>query len=250
MSDTQARIERAKELLEGLKKEIAVFFEAKPYEAVAEEEGITGDLVVKAKIHAHAPEQWRITTGEIIHNLRAALDLWVHDLILKNGNTPTRDTSFPIFDKEVDFRKFAATKLIGIDQKSLAFIMGLDLFQSGNPTIWKLHKLDIEDKHHRLIVAGSAHQSVVIDFAQAFRDMYPGKEFPAIPVSLRPAERDFPLHDGSILYRVLAEGRKSHPSELPKYVFEITYSDGNVVKDEPLIPDLDSFVNAVEKIIH
>ncbi len=249
MSDAQARIERAKELLEGLKKGIAAFFDAKPYEAmVAEEEG-TGDLLVKVKIHAHTPEQWKITTGEIIHHLRAALDLWVHDLILKNGNTPTIDTSFPVFDKEADFKKFASAKLLGIDAKSLALIMGLNLFQSGNPTIWKLHKLDIEDKHHKLIVAGSAHRSVVIDFGQVFRDMHPDKEFPDMSIGLQPAERDFPLQDGSILYRVPAKARKSHPSELPKYEFEIAYSDGNIVKDEPLIPSLEAFVNAAENII-
>lgn len=249
MSDTQARIVRAKELLAGLKKEIVNFFDSKPYEAVEEEEQDTRDLVVKLKINALPPEQWKITTGEIIHHLRAALDLWVHDLIVKNGNTPTKETSFPIFDKETDFRKFASTKLVGIDSKSLTFIMGLNLFQSGNQTIWKLHKLDIEDKHHKLIITGSAHKSVVIDFGQMFRGMHPGKEFPDMPIALQPADRDFPLQDGSILYRVPAEARESHPSKLPKYEFEIAYSDGNIVKDEPLITSLDSFVNAVEKII-
>jgi hypothetical protein len=248
MSDAQARINRAKELLEGLKKEVAAFFDTKPYEAVVEEEAETGDLVVKVKIRAQPPEQWKITIGEIIHHLRASLDLWIHDLIIKNGNTPTRDTGFPIFDNEADFKKLGNAKLVGIDTNSLAFIKGLNLFQTGNPVIWKLHKLDIEDKHHKLLIAGSTHRSVVIDPMQMFRDMHPGKEFPAMPIALKPAERDFPLQDGSILYRVPARARQSHPSELPKYEFEIAYSDRVVVKDEPLIPSLDSFVSSVEKI--
>jgi hypothetical protein len=250
MSDVQARIDRAKELLQGLKGEVIAFFDAKPYEAVVEEETGTGDLVVKAKIHGQPPEQWKITTGEIIHHLRSSLDLWVHDLVIKNGNAPTRKTAFPVFDKDADFKKFGSDKLTGIDSDSHAFIMGLNLYQSGNPVIWKLHKLDIEDKHRKLIVAGSAHRSVVIDPVQMFRDIMPlGKEFPAMPIALIPAERDFPLRDGSILYRVPAQVRQSHPNELPKYEFEIAYGDGSVVKDDPLIQGLDSFVDSVEKII-
>ena len=249
MSDAQSRINRAKELLGGIKKEVAAFFNSAPYLAIAEDEVGTGDLVVKVRMRAQPPEQWKITIGEIIHHLRSSLDLYVHDLVIKNGSTPTRDTMFPIFENQAEFEKSGSAKLAGIDSKSLAFIMSLKLYRDGNITIWKLHKLDIEDKHHKLIVAGSAHRSVVIGSAQMFRDIHPGIEFPAMSIALKPAERDFPLRDGSILYRVPAKARESHPGELPKYEFEIAYGDGATVIDEPLIPSLESFVHSVEKIV-
>ena len=47
-----------------------------------------------------APMEWSIRVGEILYNLRSALDHLVWQLVLASGNEPTRFNQFPILDCE------------------------------------------------------------------------------------------------------------------------------------------------------
>ena len=49
------------------------------------------------------PIEWAIRSGEILYNLRSALDYLVWQLVLDNKDEPTRVTQFPILDKETEW---------------------------------------------------------------------------------------------------------------------------------------------------
>lgn len=48
--------------------------------------------------------RFSIIAGDIIHNLRCALDHLVYQLVLRDGHKPTRRNEFPIYESEEGFR--------------------------------------------------------------------------------------------------------------------------------------------------
>lgn len=245
MNDSEARIERAKELCDELKAEIERFWKIEPFTLFTEE--VEGIINVKVKVNSTVPNNWKVRVGEIIHHVRSALDLYIEELIVRNGSSPTKNTGFPISKNEVEFNNSISSKLEGVDDEHINIIKNLKCFPGGNNVIWKLHNLDIEDKHHKLIIAGSTHRSIIIDYAKVFGSLLKESVSVTLPIELKPADVNFPLMDGEILYTY---PKNSHSNlSTPKFVFEISYSDGNIIKPEPLIQSLELFINYAEAII-
>jgi len=48
----------------------------------------------------HVPDHVALIAGDVLHNLRSALDYLVYALIRANGKTPSTSAGFPIFDHE------------------------------------------------------------------------------------------------------------------------------------------------------
>ena len=79
------------------------------------------------------PISWSVQTGEILYNLRSALDHLVWQLVCANGQTPTTDNQFPIAD-DLDAWKRSSTRrrLKGISDGAKQAIQYLQPF---NPTM-------------------------------------------------------------------------------------------------------------------
>jgi hypothetical protein len=246
------KIDHAKRLFIDLNEKVKNFFvTGKPYEAISIIDQETGDLLVVAKINITPPsEEWSCVAGDIIHNVRSSLDHLVWDLVIANKQIPNRNNCFPITENEENFLKYGLPSLEGVDSKAIEEIKSLKPFRSGTEWLWQLHKLDIADKHRTLLIAGSAHKSVIIDMSQDFKRLNPEIDIPPMPIALRPAERDFPLKNGDVLFRVPAKSITPDMMGMPKeYEFEIAYSDRDVVKDESMLESLNKFINMADDII-
>ena len=145
------KIARASEHIASLEAEITAFHRRNPYTIVSEKEADTGDIVQRVRVLEQPPIRLALIAGDAIHNLRATLDLLVHQLVLANGSVPTAATAFPIrktaaaFDQDVD-------RLVeGASEDVIAAIKELKPYQGGNDTLWLLHRLDILDKHQVLV---------------------------------------------------------------------------------------------------
>src|ERR1043166_1602152 len=91
--------------------------------------------------------------GDIVHNLRAALDLVAYDLVRWSGKTPDPFTKFPFREsrKEViDAINGGAIPGLPLNLQTL-FIDVIQPYKTGNDPLCALHDLDITDKHHTLI---------------------------------------------------------------------------------------------------
>jgi hypothetical protein len=88
------KIDQAKKHLDTLEKEVRSYLSRKPFAVVPEEEPHTGDLVYKVRINESVPVQWSAIVGDIIHNLRSALDHVAYELVQANGQPATRETAF------------------------------------------------------------------------------------------------------------------------------------------------------------
>lgn len=96
------------------------------------------------------------TAGDVIHNLRTALDHLAHQLVLvgtPDGNPP-RQIEFPILESEEEYEKRKASKTRGMRADAVQAIDELKPYKEGNPILWRLRELDNIDKHRMILSVG------------------------------------------------------------------------------------------------
>lgn len=250
------KVERAKKHVRDLEALVEEFFKSNPYEIVVQDELDTNDRVFRVKILHQPPLEWGAIVGDIVHNLRASLDLLVCELVRGEGNTVTDSTGFPVAKGVKEFESGLLRKVKGAPEKAICLIKRLKPYNGGNEPLFWLHRLDIADKHRVLITVGSAHENIIIDFGAIHRHLFAGTNFgldlsgmPSMPVALNPADRQWPLKDGAEIFRVTAATRSSHQDENMQFTFGIAFGEGEVVQGEPLIPTLHQLIDFVEKVI-
>src|ERR1700733_5044928 len=94
--------------------------------------------------------------GDVIHNLRSALDHIVCALVQANGNSVIKENEFPIFDDPIATAKLQARfalKVEGMRKEPQDAIRDIHPYRGGNDTLWRLHRLDVIDKH-KMMLAG------------------------------------------------------------------------------------------------
>ena len=113
----------------------------------------------------NVPIEWSVRLGEILYNLRSALDHLAWQLVLANGQAPGRHNAFPIVKTEEIWKKQAKGQwaLSGASQSAVDMVRRLQPFTGGIGLpfnvrgFWELHSLCNIDKHRHLIfaIAGS-----------------------------------------------------------------------------------------------
>ena len=112
------------------------------------------------------PVEWSVTLGEILHNLRSALDHLVWQLVLANGQTPGRHSAFPIATDSRSWKKTKDTLLKGIRPRHVAMIEYLQPYTVGMDLPFDVRMLEaIRDlsnieKHRHLVVAVIASDGI------------------------------------------------------------------------------------------
>ena len=92
-----------------------------------------------------------ITVGEIVYNMRAALDYVVYALARSDSGKPQRGTQFPIENTEKGFRDNCGEYLCGITSQHKALFEPLQPYNRCNWTR-SLRDLSNADKHRHLAI--------------------------------------------------------------------------------------------------
>jgi hypothetical protein len=96
--------------------------------------------------------------GDIIHNLRAALDHLAQQLALIGCPTLTdkelRQIEFPIAETLTKYEADKARKVRGMRPEAVEEIDRLKPYKDGNDALWRIHELDNIDKHRTLFTCG------------------------------------------------------------------------------------------------
>lgn len=100
LSGCQLKLDRAYEHVEALNREIGAFLRRKPYEPLDKFDREADEYIVWMRVRDTPPVRWSIIIGEMVHNLRSALDHLAWQLVKANEGNPTRDTGFPIFTQD------------------------------------------------------------------------------------------------------------------------------------------------------
>ena len=160
--------------------------------------------------------------GDMIHNLRSALDHLAWQLVLANAMTPSGDTSFPIAESLKKFQAMKIRKMRDMAPKAQQAIEQLHPYKGGNEPLWRIHYWDIVDKHRQLL-APYQRNLVEIGEGEIFGQVREIADFPGI----FPSDTDPDAH---------------YPNATPSIETEIP----NV---QPLIPTLHELLVFTENLI-
>lgn len=94
--------------------------------------------------------------GDVIHNLRSALDHLAYQLAIAGSNaTPSRRVEFPIAKDAKTYETEKAGKVKGISPAAIEAIDKLKPYKGGNDILWRIHELDNIDKHRFIFTIGN-----------------------------------------------------------------------------------------------
>jgi hypothetical protein len=240
------KIGRAKSHLEELGTKVNEFLGNQSFRVEVSEDD-EGDLVYRIKIGSLVPVEWSAIVGDIVHNLRSALDQLAWQLVLLNGNTPGRNTYFPIALAKTGYGKQLRASLNGASDRARTLVRRLKPYPEGNLILSQVHALDVCDKHRLTLIVGSAHKHVLVTMKME-ADWIP-EDFKFPTIALNPADRQFPLKDGEEVFRVKKAARKGNVMGDHGLVFELAFGDVDEVKGLPLLETLNNMVKHVEKIV-
>lgn len=155
MDSTSLKIKRAERHFAELS---ALFRESKPFRYFLETNYKTGERATFAKRDEDVANEAAIIIGDIIHNLRAALDhaYWNCTNEFAKSDGERRSIQFPITSSE---KSLIESVLPGLPKRvSETFASAIKNLKpyrdGGNSLLCAIHDLDVEDKHKLLIPTG------------------------------------------------------------------------------------------------
>ena len=159
------------------------------------------------------PIEYSVRLGEIVYNLRSALDQLIWQLVHANYKEPSHLNEFPIFDDESRFNEAVKSKLKGVSQKSSDKIKEMQPFceNDGWDALKTLHSLCNIDKH----------RSVIFPYYTVDRCIIENRGDTELPVSLFQSNMDSELKKDGIFFSVKA----------PEANFEIIFFVDMKLKD-------------------
>lgn len=143
----RVKIERAKKNLENLEREI-IAFGNKTFQAVTTD---PNTKTRKLGEHRIIDFDFLAASGDVVHNLRSALDHLANQLVwVGSGEEPSRRVEFPIAKDAATYERDKARKVEGMCPKAIKAIDALKPYKGGNDALWRIHELDNIDKHRAL----------------------------------------------------------------------------------------------------
>jgi len=157
------KVGRARVHIEELARDIDAYRQTKPYSLKPDPYEIKSGDAVQITLPETIPPILAVIAGDVLHNLRSALDHLVCKLAIRNGSSTCTGVSFPFAKNASLFEEEAARKIKPLSLEAQQFIKGLRPYEDGNHLLWTLHRLNIIDKHRLLVLVGS---TVSVEIAQ------------------------------------------------------------------------------------
>jgi hypothetical protein len=272
------KVRRANDHLVALDRRVKRFVKSETYETYAEYNPKTTEHLLRLRIVKKPRlDVWAAVAGDVVHNLRSALDHVVWELTIRNRGTKpayplTSDwkrIEFPIFRLKRDFHGAPSEsgtnpfpygsglyKIRGVDPRLHALFDCLQPFHDGprrdRNTLQILHELDIIDKHRHIPVLASVVAPEEIE-------IFPDRVLPAFASAIRidvvEVFKPGPFQDGTPLAGFSQSGKFQVSSYAlpmhvePKLSFDVQLEKGRPTMGEPLLPTLGRMIKRVEEII-
>lgn len=163
--------------------------------------------------------------GDAIHNLRCALDHLAWQLARWDSNSPGSAVAFPIAKSFEEYQSIKARKIEGMSPEAKKAIDDLRPYKGGNELLWTIHRLDIIDKHHQMLVFG-------------YKNVFSGMSLPG----LFGAVTDQPAH----FLGIFADDFEGEYWSLGQPAVR----DLEITQMKPLIPMLHELLDFTENLIH
>jgi hypothetical protein len=251
LSGIVLKVTRGHDQLNALKAEVDAFFHGKAYKLTPkfEPEELAAYMVVEGK---EIPPMWSVIIGEIIHDLRSALDHLVWELVIKDtGAQPNgTKTQFPIFETKAGYESERGEKLClrGVGTTARALIQSAQPFATGEgdkSPLWQLRELSNWDKHKSIALA-----ALLLGKAE-------------IEANARPEELEFlaVTRSGLIENGAIVCGVRLRPSDVffgdrinqmnmkGKAAFNVAFQDPALIRELRVLPTLAAIHNRVASTV-
>jgi hypothetical protein len=265
VTGSRAKVQRAKEHFQDLAAQASAFMSLNPYGVVIEDNADTGERIWRARVSRPIPPEWSLIIGDIVHNLHSALDFLAWQLELANGRMPSMSTEsrsiqFPVWDRgkarpttaaAVREQKNARERQIrAFGQPAMALIEGLqpdsrrDRGKFALHPLWLLHKLDIEDKHRLLVVAGGTVRQAGLTIGG------PGEHVHIDHLSLGSPEASIvPVADGAELMRLKLGDDTPDVQVKDKFASFVAFAKDGPGQGEPVLQTCHKLISFVDEAL-
>lgn len=181
--DHAKKLAWARKHLDALDAEIESFVQSDTYAAAIHYDAKQGCYVARIKVGRGLPEHWSLMVGDIVHNLRSALDSLVYALALKHSGPPTeqeaRSIQFLIADTQGEFVHPNRARLLSrVSPAAKAAIERLQPYHREDArfkhTLSVLRDVSNVDKHRHLNITRATAQKSSISLSSPY--ITPGTE--------------------------------------------------------------------------
>jgi hypothetical protein len=174
MTSARMKLGRAGHHINELEQVCRTFIESHPYEAIRIQNLAAGKWEVRLHVNHELPVPiLGLVIGDIVHNLRTALDHLICLLVEANQAPVTTNTMFPFAPTEKHWKSARNSRAKGAHEDVLDALDELKPYAGGNDVLYRLHQLDIADKHKLLIASVAQNVRVGIPLTSSFRQSEP-----------------------------------------------------------------------------
>jgi hypothetical protein len=153
-----SKIERANKHIGELRALIERFLDSDPYHIIYEGDVNTGKRHVRWIELEPVPCMVPIIAGDVLHCLRSALDHLYALLVAVNGYVVEDCDYFPIRKTAESYKSARPGIVARVGPDALNLLDALEPYKGGCDAIWRLHRLNITDKHRALMTVGITGQ--------------------------------------------------------------------------------------------
>jgi len=243
------KIERAKKHFDNLKiaRQRFVDAEPKPYSFSANDNPETGEVELQIIQLTEPPDEIGLITGDVVHNLRSALDHLAYQLVFigTNGNGPFKNAYFPISNSAAKYETSKIGKVKGMTQDAKEAIDSIQPYRRGvGHLLWVIHELDIADKHHALIVSDlRVKEATLSRSGQSFNGSLTYGQLVSFG-KFNLSESRKPLKAGDVFFTF---NRNDYDDVKP--TFDITFSKPEIVPGQSVLVTLEYAIQTINDAI-
>jgi hypothetical protein len=236
VNDATLKINWAEDHIEQLNSDLRTFLKGDPYKISSKRNLDTQEIVYYLAEKRDVPPDIRLLAGDIFQNLRTALDYAVCTIIRSRNGSINGNIGFPIFDDEPVTPKDQARflgKIKGAGDAAIDYIRAVKPYKTGNEVLWRLHRLNIIDKHRLLLTTGLAmHEFNISQHMRATRTNLDRPIFGSPDMWVAPRGKLILHNVGDDL---VIDPATSKVNEDIQFKFTVALNESGVVEGEPLI---------------
>jgi hypothetical protein len=205
-------------------------------------------VIFRARVDHVAMSRYGVVVGDVVHNLRSALDHAVWQLVLSNGGAPDRRTVFPILRSTREYQERGRAALHGVSPTAESFVEAVQPFHTPDETLapeasflWVLNEMSNWDKHRVINVTAARIAGWTVTMTGGLTRNFVSAGMPN-PAAFGPVE------DGEVMH-VIDPG--SDIAMDPDYEIKlgIAFAEGGPGRGQFAIPLLRGFSERVSTIL-
>lgn len=238
------KVKRAEKHIADCHLAIEEFKAINPYEIIPQPEIKADRIVYDIKRADDVPLHIRAIAGDVIQNLRTALDYLACAIV----PSPTNRTYFPILKQAPTPDQIKAAfdgKINGASQFAIDEIAGLKPYKGGNNILWRLHELNKRDKHNLLVATQASISRFKLGGGFGYRESTPDIAEMLANI-LIPVKGGCPLKEGGQFF---IDAPSPESNQGVYFLVEVVIDEANVCEAQPLIGVLRESLREVMRVV-